>query len=114
MGRKRPNKPRRIKTPRQRGYTLRELQPPGSDYEEWIEVPAGARLDQVADPRLGEEEIDFLRRLTRISPLYGHEVPMAGVLLDTLIDAGHLPVYQGEDSGTLIPLQQLAASHPDF
>ncbi|MEU6979602.1 hypothetical protein [Streptomyces sp. NPDC046371] len=114
MGRKRPNKPRRAKAPRQRGYTLRELEPPGDSYDEWLDVPSGARLDQFADPRLGEEERDFLQRLSRIAPLYGHDVPLAGVVLDTLIDTGHLPVYQGEDDCSLVPLQQIAGSHPEM
>ncbi|WP_435191330.1 hypothetical protein [Streptomyces sp. bgisy126] len=112
MGRKRPNKPRRVKVPRQRGYTLRQLQPPGDNYLDWVAVPAGARLDQVTDPEIGPQDIDFLRRLTRIAPLYGNEVPTAGVYLDTVIDSGHLPVYHGEDSTSLVPLQQIVGVAP--
>ncbi|MEU9703016.1 hypothetical protein [Streptomyces sp. NPDC047981] len=114
MGRNRPNKPRRDKAPRQRGYTLQELQPPGEDYKEWIEVPSGLDTSKINDPQIGAEEIDFLHRLARLAPVYGSNVPVAGIVLDTVIDTGQLPIYSGEGTGRLIPLQQVAAAYPEF
>ncbi|MFE1271311.1 hypothetical protein [Streptomyces sp. NPDC058758] len=114
MGRKRPNKPRRAKMPRQRGYTLRQLQPPGDCYDEWLSVPANMRFDEITHPEVGEQEIDFLRRAARLGPLYGDEVPMAALVLDTVIDTGHLPVYHDGEEASLLPLQQIVGTAPDL
>ncbi|MFH8411280.1 hypothetical protein ACH4FX_41925 [Streptomyces sp. NPDC018019] len=45
-----------------------------------------------------------------IAPHYGGEAPMAALVLDSAIDAGHLGVLEGPDGGHILPLQQAAES----
>jgi hypothetical protein len=107
MGRKKPGKPRRAKHPRE--YTLQELQPPGSGYEEWIRVRPGMDPSRIDDPRLGSEALALMHCFARLGPLYKGNVPMAAVFLDLLLDTGHLPVFDGDENGGLVPLEEMAA-----
>ena len=107
MGRKKPGKPRRPRIPRQ--YTLQELQPPGSGYDEWINVSPDMDPSGIDDPRLGAEAMELMHRFARLGPLYDGKVPMAAVLLDGLLDTGHLPVFGHEESGSLVPLEEVTA-----
>jgi hypothetical protein len=107
MGRKKPGKPRRPRVPRQ--YTLQELQPPGEGYEEWFRVSAGMNPDQIDDPRVGDEALALMKRLARLGPLYDNEVPKAALYLDDLIDTGQLPIFGDGETGTLMPLGEVAA-----
>lgn len=107
MGRKKAGKARRPCVPRQ--YTLQELQPPGEGYAEWIRVTAGMNPDRIDDPRVGDESIALMRRLVRLGPLYGNQVPRAALYLDNLIDTGQLPIFGAGEEGTLVPLAEAAA-----
>lgn len=107
MGRKKPGKPRRPRVPRQ--YTLRELQPPGSGYDEWIDVPPDMDPSGINDPRLGKGEIDLMHCFARLGPLYNGRVPMAAVLLDGLLDTGHLPIFGHDDTGHMATIDELAS-----
>lgn len=109
MGRQKPGKPRR---PRSGGhtYTLEELRPPGSVYEEWINVQRGMDVSKVQDPGLTAEALDLMHRLARLGPLYGYRVPQAAILLDFAIDARHLPVLNDGKTGTLLTLEEIAAA----
>ncbi|MEU9849222.1 hypothetical protein [Streptomyces sp. NPDC047985] len=67
----------------------------------------------IDDPRLDAGAVDLLHRMARLGPLYENTVPHAALLLDTLIDTGHLPVIEGEDDAeaTLVPVNEVAATH---
>lgn len=113
MGRHKPGKPRR---PR-RGAALhhgaaprlRELQPPGAIYEEWVHVERDMDPSvAVADDRLDEDARDLMARMARLGPLYGYELPMAALLLDEAMDTGKLGLIVGDNEGMLLPLEELA------
>jgi hypothetical protein len=109
MGRKKPGKQRRSRIPRQ--YTLQQLQPPGTAYDEWFRVPSGGGMVP-DDPRLDPDSIKVMRQLTSLAPAYNGLVPLAAIHLDNLIDTGHLPVLNhGDASGSLVPISELAAKH---
>ncbi|MGV2914694.1 hypothetical protein [Streptomyces alfalfae] len=108
MGRKKPGKPRRQRSPQE--YTLRQLKPPGEPYDEWFTVHAGSAAYR-NDIRLNLNVVALMDRIQRLGPLYGGEVPKAAVYLDSLIDTGKLPIFQGEDEGTLVPIADMAAAH---
>ncbi|MEV4975550.1 hypothetical protein [Streptomyces scopuliridis] len=117
MGRKKPGKPRRPRNSVPRQYTLQELTPPGDAYDEWIQVKPGMDASRISDPRLGAEALDLMHRLARLGPLYDYKVPKAALLLDTVIDTGHLAVLEGPvdaDASRLIPIQDIAAAHQEF
>lgn len=108
MGRSKQGKPRRPRRPRE--YTLKDLQPPGDAYAEWIAVrPDMAPSAVEGDARLSAEAVDFMHRIARLSPVYGRSMPKAALLLDTLIDGGQLPVFGHDDNGELVPVEELAA-----
>ena len=107
MGRKKPGKPRRPRVPRQ--YTLQELQPPGTGYDEWIHVSPDMDPSGINDPRLTGEALELMHCFARLGPLYNGKVPMAAVFLDGLIDTGHLPLFGHDDSGQLVPIEEMAA-----
>ncbi|WP_329111822.1 hypothetical protein [Streptomyces sp. NBC_01353] len=91
MGRRKPGKQRRPGKDR-REYTLRELEPPGSAYEDWF-IPA---QDTGPLPEgIDEEAADFLDRVQRLGPIYGNEVPEAAVHLDMCLDSGKVAVLEG-------------------
>lgn len=112
MGRQKPGKPRRPRNRVPRQYTLQQLQPPGSAYDEWYQVQPGMNASAINDPRLQADAVDLLHRLARLGPLYANSVPKAALLLDTLIDTGHLPVIEGEDGteASLIPVNEIASA----
>ncbi|MEU6925553.1 hypothetical protein [Streptomyces sp. NPDC046631] len=96
---------------------LEELQPPGEAYDEWFQVQPGMDASRIQDPRVQGEALDMMHRLARLGPLYGYKVPKAAIFLDTVIDTGHLAVLEGPvdaDAGRLIPIQDIAAAHPEF
>ncbi|MFD8645908.1 hypothetical protein ACFV14_37005 [Streptomyces zaomyceticus] len=116
MGRQKPGKPRRPRVPRQ--YTLRELNPPGSAYEEWFQVQPGMDVDKINDTNLSADAIDLMRRVATLGPLYKNAMPRAAITLDWLIDTGELPVMGPAGTGTMIPIGEMAerwrgASHED-
>lgn len=106
MGRKKPGKPRRQRKTQE--YTLRQLQPPGEPYDEWFSVRPGDAYRK--DPRITAEAVALMDCIHRLAPLYGWEVPKAAIYLDGLIDTGSLPIFRGEDEGTLVPIEEMAAA----
>lgn len=115
MGRKKPGKPRRARNLVPRQYTLQELHPPGGAYDEWYNVQPGMSTSGINDSRLGQEARDMMHRLARLGPLYGSQVPQAALLLDMVIDTGHLPIMEGDDgTATLIPVGEIAASRTEM
>lgn len=107
MGRHKPGKRRRE---RRQGanYTLRQLQPPGDGYDEWIQATPGMDLTHVGrDPRLSAESVELMQRIARLAGPYGRQVPMAAVLLDTVMDTGFLPLQKGKET-VMVPLDDAA------
>ncbi|MBO8189244.1 hypothetical protein [Streptomyces spirodelae] len=106
MGRKKQGRPGRR---RQGVYTLQQLQPPG--YDEWIKFGSHTTPGAAAsDPRLGEEAVGLMQRLTRLRPLYRGPIPMQAVRLDMALDTGALAVScdsEGKDAA-LVPIEELA------
>lgn len=112
MGRKKPGKPRRPRntaSSKPRKYTLQELQPPGSAYEEWYDVRPGMDASRIADPRLSAEALDLMRRMARLGPSYGGKIPKAALYLDSLIDDGSLPIVGSDGTGIMVPIEEMAA-----
>ncbi|MGW6917893.1 hypothetical protein ACWGB8_29335 [Kitasatospora sp. NPDC054939] len=87
MGRRKPGKPRRERAATE--YTLQQLRPPG--YDEWMSPAPGFDPERVAaDPRLSPQAVDLMRRLARMRPAYGPQIPLQAVWLDMALDGGVL------------------------
>ncbi|GHF43566.1 hypothetical protein GCM10010359_52780 [Streptomyces morookaense] len=107
MGRHKPGKPRRRRHPA--AYTLRQLEPPGGGYEEWIRVPRGTDASHaVNDPKLTDDARDMMVRMARLGPLYDSELPMCALDLDVAIDTGRLGLITGDDKGVLVAVEEIA------
>ncbi|WP_329493145.1 hypothetical protein [Kitasatospora herbaricolor] len=104
MGRKKTGKPRRERAAVE--YSLRELRPPG--YEEWITVAPGMSPDKAAaDPLITPGAVGMMRRLARLRPLYGPQVPVQALWLDLAVDEGELRLRRA--GGTVgLPVAELA------
>lgn len=117
MGRKKPGKPRRPRNTTCREYTLQELRPPGDAYDEWYTVNPDMSAEQVAAMGVDPEALDIMRRMARLGPLYNGELPKAALLLDQLIDTGHLPLLSDDEEGILMSLETMvpaqASGDPD-
>ncbi|MEU5297973.1 hypothetical protein [Streptomyces umbrinus] len=114
MGRHKPGKPRRPRhgAPTSRGAepSLRELQPPGAIYEEWVHVPQDMDPSAaLADDRLDDDARDLMARMARLGPLYGYEVPVAAFLIDQAMDTGKLGLIVGDNQARLLTLEECAA-----
>ncbi|MFC8094652.1 hypothetical protein [Streptomyces sp. NPDC057301] len=93
-------------------YTLEELEPPGSLYEEWFQVEEGMDTSFAAsDPRISADALDLMQRLARLAKPYAGRVPQAALMLDMALDSGFLPLRQG-DGGIMVPLDEAAAMLP--
>ncbi|WP_424863894.1 hypothetical protein [Streptomyces sp. MMS24-I29] len=117
MGRQKPGKPRRPRKNIPRQYSLQELQPPGNAYTEWIRVQPDMDPSHIKDPAIQGDALDLMHRMAKLGPFYDHNLPMAALLLDTVIDTGHLPVLEGpvtDGTAKLIPIQDIAAARPEF
>jgi hypothetical protein len=105
MGRRKQGKPKR-----QRGageYTLQQLRPPG--YDEWMVLTPDAAAQAAADPRLSPEAVDMARRLARLRPQYGPQIPRQALLLDLAVDHGALPLRSPGGALHHLPVGELAA-----
>lgn len=110
MGRKKPGKPRRPRTARAIPHQsrLQELQPPGPGYDEWIHVQGIP--DLAALPGFDLDQQQVMNRLREIAPIYQNVVPMAAITLDDLIATGNLPVLNDGETGSFIPVAEMAAA----
>jgi hypothetical protein len=80
MERRKIGKPRRERRPAV-NYSLDQLDPPGSLYEEWYQVDEGMDISlAAADHRLSEDAVDLVERLARLAKAYASRVPRAAVL----------------------------------
>ncbi|MBL1120472.1 hypothetical protein JK364_50510 [Streptomyces sp. 110] len=61
-----------------------------------------------ADPRLETEARDLLTRLAKPAGFYDYGVPMAARHLDMAIDTGKLGLITGDDSATLLTIEEVA------
>ncbi|MET8816427.1 hypothetical protein ABZW47_31055 [Streptomyces sp. NPDC004549] len=104
MGRNKPGKPRRPRMPRQ--FRLRELQPPGQGYEEWITIPSATQPLGSA-PGLSAGAVQLMERMAVLGPLYDGQLPTAALYLDELIDSGSLPMIR-DGAGVLVPIAEMA------
>ncbi|MFC9330043.1 hypothetical protein [Kitasatospora sp. NPDC057015] len=104
MGRTKAGKPRRERAAAE--YSLQELQPPG--YDEWITVAAGISPDRAAaDPQITPGAVGMMRRLARLRPLYGPNVPVQALWLDLAVDEGELRLRRAGGT-TSVPVSELA------
>jgi hypothetical protein len=83
------------------------MQPEGDIYNEWMHAPPDMHAENISDPDLDAEALDLLRRVARLAPLYQGGMPTAAVLLDHLVDTGHLPFLFSDDAGTIVSIEEI-------
>ncbi|QKW17677.1 hypothetical protein HUT16_00100 [Kitasatospora sp. NA04385] len=87
------------------GYTLQQLQPPG--YDQWI-VPVPGRAKAIPVEGMSAGAVDTARRIERLLPFYGSQVPVQALWLDVAVDSGVLQVRHTDDTITRLPVAELA------
>lgn len=97
---------------------LYHLRPPFEPYREWLTAPAGAdglTITPEQEELLGDDAVEFMRRVVEIAPLYNGVVPMAAVYLDMQMSRGEitLAVTGAPDRVTVMKVADLAASMSD-